>query len=210
MVMLRQHDTDALDATSAALRAGVVVAIPTDTVYGLAALPTNGEAVAAIYRVKDRPDGMPLPVLAADLAQVRRLGVDVTDDAAALADRWWPGPLTMVLEFSARADRPPWLAGRGEVAVRVPQHPFLLALLQMTGVLLVTSANRHGAATPATAAAVGDELGQPVGLVIDGGTVNGDPSTLVNLRHGRCAVEREGALSSAAITAALAGAPEGP
>jgi L-threonylcarbamoyladenylate synthase len=195
VVMLDQHDVDALDTTTAALRAGAVVVVPTDTVYGLAALPTHSEAVQAIYRAKGRPEGMHLPVLGGSLDQVRQLGVDLTGEAESLARRWWPGPLTMVFGFDPRSPRPGWLDGRDEVAVRIPQHAFLLAVLEVTGVLLVTSANPHGSPTPASAREVTDALGAPNSLVVDGGALDGEPSTLVNLRSGRASVEREGALS---------------
>jgi L-threonylcarbamoyladenylate synthase len=201
--MLHQHDVDALDATAAALRAGGVVIIPTDTVYGLAALPSHADAVQAIYRAKGRPEGMHLPVLAASLAQVGQLGVDLIDEAASLARRWWPGPLTMVFGFDPSRPRPGWLDGRDEVAVRIPQHAFLLALLEATGVLLVTSANPHGSPTPASAREVADGLGAPASLVVDGGALHGEPSTLVNLRAGRAVVEREGALSRQVIADTL-------
>jgi L-threonylcarbamoyladenylate synthase len=210
VVTLHQDDDDALDATAAALGAGGVVVIPTDTVYGLAALPSHEVAVRAIYLAKGRPEGMHLPVLVASLAQARRLGVELTGAAEALADRWWPGPLTMVLGFSPRSDRPSWLAGRDEVAVRVPRHPFLLALLELVGALVVTSANPHGATTPATAGAVADLLGKRVDLVIDGGALDGDPSTLVNVRHGHYGIEREGSLPAAVIEATLAEATRAP
>jgi L-threonylcarbamoyladenylate synthase len=209
VVMLDQHDVDTLDATAAALRAGRVVVLPTDTVYGLAALPDHAEGVQAIYRAKGRPEGMHLPVLGASLDQVRRLGVDLTGEAESLAQRWWPGPLTMVFGFDPRSRRPGWLDGRDEVAVRIPQHAFLLALLETTGVLLVTSANPHGSPTPTSAQDVIDALGGPdgpdglSGLVIDGGALEGEPSTLVNLRTGRATIEREGALSRQVIADTL-------
>jgi L-threonylcarbamoyladenylate synthase len=210
VVTLHQDDDDALDATAAALRAGGVVVIPTDTVYGLAALPSHEVAVRAIYLAKGRPEGMHLPVLVASMAQARRLGLELTGAAEALADRWWPGPLTMVFGLSPRSDPPSWLAGRDEVAVRVPRHPFLLALLESVGALVVTSANPHGATTPATACEVADLLGQRVDLVIDGGALDGDASTLVNVRHGHYGIEREGALPAAAIEATLAEATRAP
>jgi L-threonylcarbamoyladenylate synthase len=96
------------------------------------------------------------------------------------------------------------------VAVRVPRHPFLLALLRLAGALVVTSANPHGATTPATAGAVADLLGHPVDLVIDGGALDGDPSTLVNVRRGHCGIEREGSLPAAAIEATLAESTRAP
>ena len=133
------------------LRGGGVAVVPTDTVYGLAARPADADAVQAVYRMKGRPEGMHLPVLAASVAQVRALGVAFTPGAEALARRWWPGPLTLAFGFAARLDRPAWLDGRAEVAVRIPDHDFLRALLEQTGVLVVTSANPHGAPTPRTA-----------------------------------------------------------
>ena len=148
------------------LRGGGIAVVPTDTVYGLAARPADADAVQAVYRVKGRPEGMHLPVLAASVAQVRALGVAFTPGAEALARRWWPGPLTLAFGFAPRLDRPAWLDGRAEVAVRIPDHDFLRALLERTGVLVVTSANPHGAPTPRTAARRGGRsrlLGRPGG-----------------------------------------------
>ncbi len=201
--MLHADDDDALEATAAALRAGGVVVLPTDTVYGLAALPGDDGAVRRIYAAKERPAGLQLPVLGASLHQVLQLGIELTEDARALADRWWPGPLTMVFGFSADSARPRWLEGRIEVAVRIPRHPFLLALLREVGVLVVTSANPHGAPTPPSAAAVAAALEPRVDLVVDGGTLEGDASTLVNVRAPDAVVEREGVLDARTITDTL-------
>ena len=156
--------------------------VPTDTVYGLAARPDDVDARAQrIFRAKGRPEGMHLPVLAASLDQVRALGVDLTPAAAALARRWWPGPLTWPSVSTAAHDRPDWLAGRDEVAVRIPDHDFLRAAPARTGVLVVTSANPHGAPTPRTALDAAASLGPHVDLVIDGGRLHDVPSTLVNV-----------------------------
>jgi L-threonylcarbamoyladenylate synthase len=202
--ILPSDDIATLDATAARLSAGGLVVVPTDTVYGLASIPTLDDAVQSIYRAKGRPEHLHLPVLAASVAQVRQLGVAMSDASSALAERWWPGPLTMVFGFVPHAVRPTWLDGRDEVAVRIPQHAFLLALMRVTGVLLVTSANRHGAPTPAGAGEVAAVFGSEVSLVVDGGLLNSVPSTLVNVRDGHATVEREGALSVSAISAALA------
>jgi L-threonylcarbamoyladenylate synthase len=187
------------------LRRGGVVVVPTDTVYGLAARPEDADAVQAVYRVKGRPDGMHLPVLAASLDQVRALGVDLPDAAGALADRWWPGPLTLAFGFDAGSERPAWLAGRDEVAVRIPDHAFLRGLLQATGVLLVTSANPHGAPTASVADDVAVSLGDSVDLIVDGGVLTEVPSTLVNVRNEKAVVEREGVISVAEVEDALGG-----
>jgi len=188
-----------------ALQRGGVAVVPTDTVYGLAARPDDGDAVQAVYRAKGRPAGMHLPVLAASVDQVRALGVEVTDAAEALAARWWPGPLTLAFGFGAASARPAWLKGREEVAVRIPDHGFLRGLLEATGVLLVTSANPHGAPTARMAGEVAASLGGSVDLIVDGGELTEVPSTLVNVRGGQAVVEREGVISRAEVDAALAG-----
>jgi L-threonylcarbamoyladenylate synthase len=183
-----------------------VVVVPTDTVYGLAARPGDAEAVAAIYRIKGRPDGIPLPLLAASEEQVRALGVAFGDAARALAEHWWPGPLTVAFAFVPGTPRPPWLDGRDEVAVRVPDHDFLRGLLRETGVLAVTSANRHGAPTPRAPADVAAALGPEVRLVVDDGVLREVPSTLVNVAGPTPVVEREGAVPRGAIAEVLGGA----
>jgi L-threonylcarbamoyladenylate synthase len=182
---------------------GGIAVVPTDTVYGLAARPTDANAVRSVYRVKGRPEGMHLPVLAASVAQVRALGVTFTPGAEALARRWWPGPLTLAFGFAPHLARPDWLDGRAEVAVRIPDHDFLRALLERTGVLVVTSANAHGAPTPRTAHDVAAGLGSAVDLVVDGGELHDVPSTLVNVNGPETSVERVGALSRAAVADAL-------
>jgi L-threonylcarbamoyladenylate synthase len=198
----------AIGAAAAALRSGGIVVLPTDTVYGLAALPHLPDAVQAVYRAKGRPSGMDLPVLAASVEQVRGLGVAFGAAASALAERWWPGPLTLAFAFDPGSGRPDWLAGREEVAVRVPDHDFVRALLRETGVLVVTSANPHRAATPLTAEAVSASLGPSVDLVVDGGALTEVPSTLVNLVGPEPVVEREGVVPASDIVDALTGAGE--
>jgi L-threonylcarbamoyladenylate synthase len=203
----------AVAAAAEALRSGGIVILPTDTVYGLAARPDAPDAVQAVYRAKGRPSGMHLPVLAASVDQVSALGVAFGTAASVLAARWWPGPLTLAFAFEPGAGRPAWLAGRDEVAVRVPDHAFVRALLRRTGVLVVTSANPHGADTPLTAAAASASLGGAVDLVVDGGALTEVPSTLVNLVGRAPVVEREGAIPSGVIVDALrsAGVPvDGP
>ena len=181
--------------------------VPTDTVYGIAALPDVDGAAGRIYVAKGRPGHLQLPVLAASLEQVHGLGVAFTPAATALAARWWPGPLTLAFGFSAASIRPHWLTEREEVAVRIPQNDFLLALLRATGPLLVTSANRHGAATPPSAEEAARQLAPQVDLAIDAGTLDSSPSTLVNVRSLVADVEREGAIPRAEVDSALGVAP---
>ena len=147
---------------------------------------------------------MHLPVLAASVTQVHALGVRFTHGADALARTWWPGPLTMAFGFDPAEVRPAWLEGRDEVAVRIPDHEFLRAVLDDTGVLLVTSANTHGAPTPLTAEDATGSLPGVIDLVVDGGRLSDVPSTLVNVRreHGGGAPGRH---SPEQVAAALAG-----
>jgi L-threonylcarbamoyladenylate synthase len=204
MRTLHVSDAGALDAAVAALGAGEVIVVPTDTVYGLAARPDDAGAVQRIYEAKDRPDRLQLPVLAASVGQVRELGVEFNSVSAMMADRWWPGPLTVAFGFSAAAaTRPAWLDGRYEVAVRIPNNDFLLALMRVTGVLVVTSANRHGAPTPPSAEEAGRLLAPHVELSIDAGTLDASPSTLVNVHRHPPAIEREGTLTREVLSAVL-------
>ena len=165
----------------AALRGGGVVAFPTDTVYGLAVLP-GGEG--QIYAIKDRPNLLPLILMVSEPAAVEAF-VQVDARARAYMERWWPGPLTLVLP-----------AGAATLGVRIPDHPLALALLRAAGPLLTTSANRHGEPPALTA----EEAARLPGLagVLDGGTApGGEPSTVISLLPGReLTVIREGAISS--------------
>ena len=198
-------DTEGAAAAAEVLRAGGVIVVPTDTVYGLAARPGDDGAVRTVYRIKGRPEGMHLPVLAGSLADVEALGVSLTAPAHALASRWWPGPLTLVLGFASGSERPSWLADREEVAVRVPDHDFVLSLLALTGALVATSANRHGTPTSREPEEVALALGNAVDLVVDGGLLTEVPSTLVNVAGPEPEVEREGVIGRHAIAATLAG-----
>ncbi len=205
MRTLHMDDDGVLEAATSSLRAGEVIVVPTDTVYGVAVLPTLPAAVEAIYAAKDRPRSQQLPVMAGSLEQVATLGVYLDRKANALAEKWWPGPLTLVMGFDQDQPRPDWLREREEVAVRIPDHSFLLSLLQRTGPLLVTSANQHGSATPPTADQAAEELGGWVSLMVDGGTLQATPSTLVNVRNATAVVEREGAIARQDVDAVLGG-----
>ena len=205
---VRAGSDGSLAAAAAVLRSGGLVVLPTDTVYGLAALPHLPDAVRAVFRAKGRPSGMHLPVLAASIEQVRALGVAFGAAASVLADRWWPGPLTLACAFDPGSGRPDWLAGRDEVAVRVPDHAFVRALLRETGVLVVTSANAHGTAPSLTAEAVSASLGPSVDLVVNGGALTEVPSTVVSLVGREPVVEREGVIPAPDVVEALTGAHE--
>ena len=192
-------DAGALRSAAGALADGDIVAVPTDTVYGLAADPTQPEALARLFALKGRPDDVPLPVLVAGPGQVELVAGALEVAAAKLADRFWPGPLTLVVPrrpgFTVDLGGP--VAARQTVGVRWPDHPVVVALCELLGPLAVTSANLHGAAPATTAAGVDDTFagrGQPV-VILDGGTCDGVPSTVVECRGPASRCLREGALA---------------
>jgi len=187
------------------LAAGRLVAMPTDTVYGLAADATSDAAVAALYDAKGRPRDNPLIALAGTLEAAEKL-VLFDADARCLARRFWPGPLSLVLP--RRPDCPVSQlasAGLATLAVRVPGHSVVLDILGATGFpLVVPSANLSGAASPRRAEQVVGQLGDRIPLVIDGGrSPAGLESTLVRCAAGGPVILREGAIGAVDIKAAL-------
>ncbi len=168
----------AADAVRAALVLGGVALLPTETFYGLAADPRSAGSVAKVYALKDRPERMPLPVLVADWDGLEAL-VTVPDRFRVRLSRTWPAALTVVLPAREPV---PAAAGTGTLAVRIPAHDRLRALLYLTGPLTGTSANRHGTPPPVAADAALASLAAPPDVVLDGGvTAGGRPSTLVDL-----------------------------
>ena len=177
---------DAVIAQAVAiLRDGRPVALPTETVYGLAADASRADAVAAIYRTKGRPDFNPLIVHVPDMDTARRLAIfDVR--AERLARAFWPGPLTLVLPLAEDANIAPAVtAGLPTIALRCPAHPVMRGVLTAGGMALAApSANRSGAISPTTAAHVATSLGDSVPLIVDGGPCDaGLESTIVALRN---------------------------
>lgn len=185
----------------ATLRAGGVVLLPTDTVYGLAVHPADDAALARLFAMKQRPLTRNIPVLVADADQARELGAQITPAAAKLLAAFAPGALTVALGL---VDPPAWLAGRDEVAVRVPADAFLLDVLRAAGPLLVTSANRSGQETPETMPEVLAQLVGEPDLALDGGPRPTVPSTLVNCNLPTPVVERVGAVPPDRIAKVLA------
>jgi L-threonylcarbamoyladenylate synthase len=185
---LQEHQ---IDEIKSCLEGGGVVLVPTDTVYGLAVHPSRPDAAARLFAMKSRPDQVKLPIMVASFADLDSLGVIVNEPARQLFSAFTPGPLSVALGL-AQEKIPDWLEGRVEVAVRIPQHETMLAILRATGPLLVTSANLHGQGTPDTAAKVLAQLDGEPDIVIDGGRRQEIPSTLVNCNLPVPAVERVG------------------
>jgi L-threonylcarbamoyladenylate synthase len=188
----------ALAAAVAALGAGQVVGVPTDTVYGLAVDAARPGATERVFEAKLRPRAVGLPVLVAEAADVDAVAAGVPEVARALMRRFWPGGLTVVLARRADLDLD---LGDDEttVGVRCPDHPVIRSLCRMVGPLATTSANRHGEPPAVEALEVAGLAG--VDLVLDAGRCAGLPSTVVDCTGSRPRLLRAGALSWAAIEA---------
>ncbi|MDX1600742.1 MAG: L-threonylcarbamoyladenylate synthase [Anaerolineales bacterium] len=195
-------DAQGMEAARRVLAKGGLVAFPTDTVYGLGADLHNEAAIERIYQVKQRPKDKAIPVLLAGPDQLDEAARPPGDLAARLANRFWPGPLTLVLP--RQSGLPANLGPGDSVGVRVPDHEFALLLLRDLGPLAVTSANRSGGEDTRTAQAVYDQIGERVELILDGGrTPGGEPSTVVDCRGGEIKILRRGPISEAELRDAL-------
>jgi L-threonylcarbamoyladenylate synthase len=194
----------AIEAAAKALAAADIVGVPTDTVYGLAADPFRAGATDRLFVLKRRPRTVELPVLVADETQALSLAVAVPAAARRLMERYWPGPLTLVLPR-----RPDLNADLGQddatVGIRCPAHPVPLALCRMAGPLATTSANRHGEPPVTTAAELAEVLGPGVELILDAGPCTGEPSTVVDCTGSEPRLLRAGRLAWDAIMAVAAG-----
>ncbi len=180
----------------AILRKGGIIAYPTDTVYGLGASIDCPEAIERIYRVKERPKTMALPLLLASISQIHDVAVTVPDIAFRLARRFLPGALTLVL-FKSGSVPDIVTAGGKTVAVRVPAHPVPIALIEgLKAPIVGTSANLSGKPSPQTAGEVCDQLGDRLDLIIDGGRCPGGvESTVVDVTREPPVILRVGAIS---------------
>ncbi len=207
-VTLGAADGGALHRAAEALAGGAVVAVPTDTVYGLAVDPTQPDAVDLLFRLKGRPADVPLAILVAGPEQVDLVAGRMGAAAEVLAERFWPGPLTLVVprRASFTADLGGPTSARRTVGVRLPDHPVVVALCRILGPLAVTSANLHGEPPATTAGAVAAAWAgadQPA-VILDGGTCDGVPSSVVECSGRDMVCLREGGLSWSTITAAPA------
>lgn len=194
----------ALDQALALLKAGHVVAIPTETVYGLAGDATNGEAVARIYEAKGRPRFNPLIAHVCDLAMAQRIGV-FDPLSRQLAEKFWPGPLTLVLPLKADAGiHPLATAGLGTIALRMPRGFGNRLIAALGRPLSAPSANSSGHISSTSAEAVSADLGRRIGLVVDGGaTPVGVESTIVRVEDGKLKLLRPGGIAAEEIEAAV-------
>lgn len=191
--VVRADDAGVVERAAKALLGGGLVVVPTETVYGLAALASDPDATRALFDRKGRGADVPVAVLCADAEQAMALTQAAPPLAHDLAARHWPGPLTLVLP---RRRGLGWVLGEptDTIGLRCPDHDLIRALAARVGPIATTSANRHGLPTPASAAEAADQLLGAVDLVVDGGALTGTPSTVVDLTGDAPRVLRRGAV----------------
>lgn len=197
---LKEEMTKAVDI----LRAGGLVAIPTETVYGLGADAHNPAAVQKIFQAKQRPSDHPLIVHIGEIDQLHKWAVDISPAAWLLAKTFWPGPLTLILKkVPGVIDQ--ITGGQETVGLRIPNHPVALAVLKtFGGGVAAPSANRFGRISPTTAEAVREELGDAVDLILEGGQCSvGVESTIVDVSGEQVAILRPGMIKAEQIAAVL-------
>ena len=201
-LLLPSNDPQALRLALQTLKGGRLVAFPTDTVYGLGALVQIPHSIQALYTVKGREAAKAIPLLLSSPQELDQVALAVSRMARRLAERFWPGPLTLVVP--KHPSLPEELSSQATVGVRMPDHPVALALLRMTGPLAVTSANRSGAESAVTAQEVVTALGGRIDLVLDGGkTPGGVSSTVVDCSGDAPLILRQGPISLEALQQAL-------
>ena len=189
-----EREVAVAEATLAVQRGDLVV-IPTDTVYGIGADAFDADAVKALLTAKGRGRDMPPPVLVSATTTIDALATDLPDYARALVEAFWPGPLTLVCRQQASLQ---WDLGdtRGTVAIRMPDHDVALAVLERTGPLAVSSANKTGCPAALDADEAAEMLGEDVAVFVDAGPVTGgEASTIVDVTGSRGRVLRQGALT---------------
>ena len=200
--ILRAGHPSAIDHAVDVLQHGGLVAFPTDTVYGLAALPFKGEYVEGLFSAKGRNNARAIAILIGDYPDLEKVAERFDDRSQRLAHCFWPGPLTLVVP--KRPVLPAELSQDETIGVRMPDHPIALALLRKIGPLAVTSANISGEENTNTAEEVARQLNGRVHLILDGGkTAGGIPSTVVNCTTKLLDILRAGPITREEIDAAL-------
>lgn len=184
----------ALKAAADVLLRGGVAAIPTDTVYGFAALVHDEKAIERLYRIKERSQNKSIAVLLGDAVQAHEVAHEFPAKAQRLADKYWPGALTIIIR--KKTGLPADLTSNDLVGLRIPDHEFTRDLIRLTGPLAVTSANISGQPPAKSIAEFTDELGDQLDIIIDGGPSRGGvPSSVINCDADPATILREGAIS---------------
>jgi len=198
-------DSEAHRFAAQSMQRGGVVAFPTDTVYGLGTAFDSTEGIARLYAVKGRLADKAIPVLIGALDQLELLAHELPEDAMALAARYWPGALTLVLQ-RRHTVLPELAPGRSSLGIRMTNHPVVQSLIALTGVpLACSSANRSGEPPARSAEGVASQFSEGLAAILDGGLSSGGvPSTVVDFTAQPPRILREGAISRAALAAMLA------
>ena len=192
---MNPFDDSSLSQAIATLRDGGVVAFPTDTVYGVGVDPFQPDAVRKLYQIKGRPIDKPIPILVGSVGDVERVAQNLPPTFSRLAEQFWPGELTLIVE--AKSLPPEITAGGDTVGVRMPDHPLALALLQrFGGAIATTSANKSDQPPATSAEEVRAELGALVSIILDGGqTATKIASTVLDLSVSPPQIRRDGGIS---------------
>ena len=185
------------------LKSGGIVAVPTDTVYGLGADPFNANAVQRLYMLKGRRDGKPIPLVLSSVDDVHRVAQNLPDYFFHLTNRFWPGGLTIIVE--AKDLLPVLTADGNTVGVRIPNNPLLLKILQtFGGPVAITSANLSGEPPATSAQDIGEELASRIDMIVDGGKTPGPiPSTVYDISVSPPLIRRHGVISEEALAKEL-------
>lgn len=198
MTKILSSSDECLQKAARILLDGGVVAIPTDTVYGFAALVTNEEAVARLYKIKERNPIKSIAVLLSDAEQAPMVAGHFSSFAQRITEVYWPGALTVIVD--KKAGLPGNLTSNNTVGIRVPDHDFARELMRLTGPLATTSANHSGEPPAKKVSDFADSLGDQLDLIIDDGPVMGGvPSTVINCSVEEPVVLREGAIPGAEL-----------
>ena len=186
------------------LKSGGIIAIPTDTVYGLGADPFNADAVQRLYTIKGRPDGKPIPLVLSSVDDVHRVAQNLPDYFFHLTDRFWPGGLTIIVE--AKDLLPVLTAGGNTIGVRIPDNPLLLKILQaFGGPAAITSANLSGEPPATSPQEIGETLASRIDVIVDGGKTPGPiPSTVYDISVSPPIIRRHGVISEETLAKELA------
>jgi L-threonylcarbamoyladenylate synthase len=201
--VISANDPQAIDQALQTLESGGLVAFPTDTVYGLSARVTDPAGIDRLYAVKGRDSAKAIPVLLSSPDELAQVTAEMNAMARRLAQRFWPGPLTLVVP--RHPSLPENISNLATIGVRMPNHAVALALLGRSGPLAVTSANQSGRENTCTAQEVQSQLGGGIELILDGGqTPGGSPSTVVDCSGAAPAILRQGPITAADLQKALA------
>ena len=192
---MNQSDELQINQAIATLRDGGVAAFPTDTVYGVGVDPFQPDAVRKLYQIKGRPIDKPIPILVGSVRDVERVAQNLPPTFSRLAEQFWPGELTLIVE--AKSLPPEVTAGGDTVGVRMPDHPLALALLRrFGGAIATTSANKSDEPPATSAEEVQAELGALVSIILDGGkTATKIASTVLDLSVSPPQIRRQGGIS---------------